>query len=103
MSLIAPVIHIDAKYRHKVREVAGQLLKIAVDASMGMGKLIEPYAIGLMGGASVVNSQKDLLSALEELDKETLPEPIKKIVEPVLEEEPDSVKILAEIEAEINK
>ena len=56
-----------------------------------------------MGGASVVNSQKDLLSALEELDKETLPEPIKKIVEPVLEEEPDSAKILAEIEAEINK
>jgi hypothetical protein len=57
---------VDPRFRHLVREVGGQMLKLAVDASIGMAKILEPLTknASLAGGFS----KKELLDAIESLD-----------------------------------
>lgn len=58
---------VDTRYRHKVREVGGQLLKLAVEASVGMAKILEPL-LKNEAAASSFSGRKDLLELIEKMD-----------------------------------
>lgn len=70
---------IEPAYRHKAREVAGQLLKLAIDASVAQAKVLEPLTknqmAGPVGGNGVID-KKALLDALETLDMTANPPPV---------------------------
>lgn len=80
---------IDPKVRHLGREVAGQLLRIAIDASINMAKILEPAAKDLSVSSGF--SKKELILALESMDETT-----KLKVEPLKEPE-----IIKEVEEEV--
>lgn len=75
---------IEPGYRHKAREVAGQLLKLAIDASVAQAKVLEPLTKNQTGGqaGSGMVDKKALLDALETLDM-TAPPPVAVVPEPI--------------------
>ena len=77
----------EPKSKHKVREVGGQLLRIALDASLGMAKIIEPI-VKNQGASGLSMGKKELLQAIEQLDKD------KDTSEPVIETPIDKIDVL---------
>jgi len=55
---------LDPRYRHKAREVGGIFLKLAVDSSIGMAKILEPI-VKNESTSSSVSSRKELLEILD--------------------------------------
>ncbi len=59
---------VDKRYRHKAKEVGGIYLKLAIDASIGMSKILEP----LIKNQSLASdtSRRELLDLLEDMEDE---------------------------------
>jgi hypothetical protein len=95
---------VDIRFRHKVREVGGQLLKLAIDASIGMAKVLEPI-VKNEGLSSAMGGRRELLEMLEKLDKQPTPQledgtvPLDEIIEDAPEEVPEEV-IAGQVEKE---
>lgn len=62
----------DAKFRHLGREVCGQLIKLAIDASVAQAKVLEPLTKNQVAGAPTAGgssvNKRDLIDALEALE-----------------------------------
>lgn len=100
---------VDPRYRHKAREIGGVLLKIAIDASIGMAKIIEPMTKASQDTSGVGFSKKDLLEALETIDKkdkfeEISTEPLTsdEVKDAIIDEVIDKKKLLEELEQYID-
>lgn len=58
---------VDKRYRHKAKEVGGIYLKLAIDASIGMSKILEPMVKNQ--ALAPDTSRKELLEVLDEYEK----------------------------------
>jgi hypothetical protein len=88
----------EPRFRHLAREVGGQLLKLAIDASISMAKVMEPLTKDTSFTGSSFG-RKEILEIIEGLDKKSVLEdnlPIEK-VNSIQEEIIDQDKILEEI------
>lgn len=93
----------EPRYRHKVREIGGQLLKLAIDASIGMAKILEPMTKNTIARDGLVVSKKELLEALEAVDSQLQIPVAKETVDLVVDTKLDDIDELTRLAEQMSK